>query len=199
MPPVQQHQPWPPPPQAHAAQTGASKAAPEGLSFRADRSGVLPRELEPTVGGVKLPRGQGVVADADFAEGAAAGKPVLWEANIPQPQPGSVAVLKNDGSFLVKSPSGEELWRAPVKTREPGSFFMMLGSKGRIEIYSGSGRSDPNRALVWGSEDNQASDRNGECQCHITNMDGSPGKPQEATFSVCGLQVCRSTCAAERS
>jgi hypothetical protein len=126
------------------------------------------------------------------------GKPILWEANIAQPVPGSVAVLKNDGSFIVRDPGGKELWKAATKTREPGSFFMMLGKKGRVEIYSGSGRSDPNQALVWASEDNQAGDRNGECQCHITNQDGSPGKASGDTFSVCGLMVCRSTCAAKK-
>jgi hypothetical protein len=126
------------------------------------------------------------------------GHPVLWEANIPQPQPGSVAVLKNDGSFVVNGPNGNELWRAPVKTREPGNFFIMLGKKGRVEIYSGTGRSDPNQALVWGSEDNQAGDRNGECQCHIVNSNGSPGKDQGDAFSVCGLMVCRDTCAAKK-
>lgn len=126
------------------------------------------------------------------------GKPVLWEANIPQPQPGSVAVLLNDGNFVVKSPSGAELWRAPVKSKGVGSYYITLGKKGRIEIYSGSGRSDPNQALVWGSEDNQAGDRNGECQCHITNTDGSPGKTSGDQFSICGLTACRSTCAAKK-
>jgi hypothetical protein len=126
------------------------------------------------------------------------GKPVLWEANIAQPQPGSMAVLKNDGTLVVKSPAGDELWRSPAKAREPGNYFLTLGKKGRVEIYSGTGRSDTNHALVWGSEDNQAADRNGECQCHITNMDGSPGKPQAEQFSVCGLTVCRSTCAAKK-
>jgi len=126
------------------------------------------------------------------------GKPVLWEANIGQPQPGSVAVLTNDGSFVVKSPSGAELWRAPVKGKGVGNYYLTLGKKGRVEIYSGSGRSDPNQALVWGSEDNQAGDRNGECQCHITNTDGSPGKMQGDQFSVCGLTACRSTCSAKK-
>ncbi|WP_395022018.1 hypothetical protein [Dongia sp.] len=126
------------------------------------------------------------------------GKPVLWEANIPQPQPGSTAVLKNDGSFVVLSPSGTEMWRAPAKGKGVGSYFLTLGKKGRVELYSGSSRSDPNQALVWGSEDNQAGDRNGECQCHITNTDGSPGKTTGDQFSVCGLTVCRSTCAAKK-
>jgi hypothetical protein len=126
------------------------------------------------------------------------GKPVLWEANIPQPQPGSYAVLANDGSFVVKDPSGREMWRAPAQGKGVGSYYLTLGKKGRVEIYSGSGRSDPNQALVWGSEDNQAGDRNGECQCHITNTDGSPGKTSGDSFSVCGLTVCRSTCAAKK-
>lgn len=126
------------------------------------------------------------------------GHPVLWEANIAQPQPGSTAVLKNDGTFVVKDPTGNEVWRSPAKAGEAGSYFLTLGKKGRVEIYKGSGRSDPNVALVWGSEDNQASDRNGECQCHITNTDGSPGKPNGDEFSVCGLTVCRSTCAAKK-
>jgi hypothetical protein len=126
------------------------------------------------------------------------GKPVLWQAHIPQPQPGSVAVLMNDGNLVVRSPSGAELWRAPVKSKGVGNYFITLGKKGRVEIYSGSGRSDPNHALVWGSEDNQAGDRNGECQCHITNTDGSPGKTSGDEFSICGLMACRSTCAAKK-
>src|SRR3954447_19124348 len=36
------------------------------------------------------------------------GHPVLWEADVGTPQPGSTAVLKNDGSFVVKDPSGKE-------------------------------------------------------------------------------------------
>src|SRR3954454_23804633 len=40
------------------------------------------------------------------------GHPVLWEADVATPQPGSTAVLKNDGSFVVRDPSGKELWRA---------------------------------------------------------------------------------------
>jgi len=126
------------------------------------------------------------------------GHPVLWEANIAQPQPGSTAVLKNDGTFVVQGPAGDVLWSSPSKAGEVGNYFLILGKKGRVEIYKGSGRSDPNHALAWGSEENQASDRNGECQCHITNMDGSPGKLQGDEFSVCGLTVCRSTCAAKK-
>jgi hypothetical protein len=126
------------------------------------------------------------------------GKPVLWEANIPQPQPGSYAVLTNDGSFVVKDSTGKEMWRAASKGKGVGNYYLTLGKKGRVEIYSGSGRSDPNQALVWGSEDNQAGDRNGECQCHITNTDGSPGKTSGDQFSVCGLMSCRSTCAAKK-
>jgi hypothetical protein len=52
-------------------------------------------------------------------------------------------------------------------------------------------------AAAWAHE-YKAGDRNGECQCHITNTDGSPGKMQGDQFSVCGLTVCRSTCAAKK-
>jgi hypothetical protein len=130
------------------------------------------------------------------------GHPVLWEAKIEQPQPGSTAVLQNDGNFIVKDPAGKELWRAPVRAQvadgTKGDFFLSLNKKGRIELYKGVTLTDPNHALAWISEDNQAADRNGECQCHITNMDGSPGKLQGDDFSVCGLTLCRSTCAAKK-
>ncbi|MDQ7247042.1 hypothetical protein [Dongia sedimenti] len=127
------------------------------------------------------------------------GHPVLWEANIEQPQPGSTAVLQNDGNFVVKDPTGKELWRAPSKTSgEKTDYFLALGKKGKLELYKGVTLQDPNHMLVWASEDNQASDRNGECQCHITNSDGSPGKASGEDFSVCGLMVCRSTCAAKK-
>jgi len=127
------------------------------------------------------------------------GHPVLWEANIEQPQPGSTAVLQNDGNFVVKDASGKELWRAPAKgDGAKGDYFLVLGKKGKIELYKGITLTDPNHTLVWGSEDNQASDRNGECQCHITNSDGSPGKNSGEQFSVCGLMVCRDTCSAKK-
>jgi hypothetical protein len=127
------------------------------------------------------------------------GHPVLWEANIGQPQPGSTAVLQNDGNFVVKDPAGKELWRAPSKTNgEKTDYFLALGKKGKLELYKGVTLQDPNHMLVWASEDNQASDRNGECQCHVTNSDGSPGKASGEDFSVCGLMVCRSTCAAKK-
>jgi hypothetical protein len=131
------------------------------------------------------------------------GHPVLWEANIAQPQPGSTAVLQNDGNFLVKDPSGKVLWQAPIRAQAAGTektdFFLALGKKGRLELYKGVTLSDANNnTLVWASEDNQASDRNGECQCHVTNQDGSPGKASGESFSVCGLTVCRSTCAAKK-
>ena len=127
------------------------------------------------------------------------GHPVLWEANIEQPQPGSTAVLQNDGNFVVKDASGKELWRAQSKTSgEKTDYFLVLGKKGKIELYKGVTLTDPNHTLVWDSEDNQASDRNGECQCHVTNSDGSPGKASGEGFSVCGLMVCRSTCAARK-
>lgn len=127
------------------------------------------------------------------------GHPVLWEANIEQPQPGSTAVLQNDGNFVVKDASGKELWRAQSKTSgEKTDYFLVLGKKGKLELYKGVTLTDPNHTLVWASEDNQASDRNGECQCHVTNSDGSPGKASGEGFSVCGLMVCRSTCAAKK-
>jgi hypothetical protein len=127
------------------------------------------------------------------------GHPVLWEANIGQPQPGSTAVLQNDGNLVVKDPSGKELWRAPSKsTGEKGDYFLVLGKKGRVELYKGVTLQDPSHTLVWGSEDDQAGDRNGECQCNITNSDGSPGKASGEAFSVCGLTVCRSTCSAKK-
>lgn len=127
------------------------------------------------------------------------GHPVLWEANIDQPQPGSTAALLNDGNLVVRDPSGKELWRAPAHgDGSKGDYFLSLGKKGRIELYKGVTLQDPNHILVWASEDNQASDRNGECQCNITNSDGSPGKASGESFSVCGLMVCRSTCAAKK-
>jgi hypothetical protein len=126
------------------------------------------------------------------------GHPVLWEANIEQPQPGSTAVLQNDGNFVVKDPSGKVMWQAPVKAGEKGDYFLVLGKKGKVELYKGVTLQDPSHTLVWASEDNQASDRNGECQCHITNSDGSPGKDSGESFSVCGLTVCRSTCGAKK-
>jgi hypothetical protein len=127
------------------------------------------------------------------------GHPVLWEANIEQPQPGSTAVLQNDGNLVVKDPSGKELWRAKSKsTGEKGDYFLVLGKKGRVELYKGVTLQDPSHTLVWGSEDDQAGDRNGECQCNITNSDGSPGKASGEAFSVCGLTVCRSTCSAKK-
>lgn len=127
------------------------------------------------------------------------GHPVLWEANIERPQPGSTAVLTNDGNLVVKDPSGKELWHASAKAgSEKGDYFLVLGKKGRIELYKGVTLQDPNHALVWASEDNQASDRNGECQCHVTNTNGSPGKESGDTFSVCGLMVCRDACAGKK-
>ena len=127
------------------------------------------------------------------------GHPVLWEANIPQPQAGSTAVLTNDGNLVVKDPTGKELWRSKSRSDgTKGDYFLVLGKKGKIELYRGVTLSDPDHTLVWASEDNQASDRNGECQCHVTNTDGSPGKSTGDEFSVCGLTVCRSTCAAKK-
>src|SRR3954452_12936372 len=49
------------------------------------------------------------------------GHPVLWEANIDQPQPGSTAVLQNDGNFVVKDPKGNILWKAPIKVQKEGT------------------------------------------------------------------------------
>jgi hypothetical protein len=127
------------------------------------------------------------------------GHPVLWEANIEQPQPGSTAVLTNDGNLLVKDPTGKILWRAPSKSNgEKTDYFLVLGKKGQVQLYRGVTLQDPNHVQVWASEDNQAGDRNGECQCHITNTDGSPGKTTGEEFSVCGLSSCRSTCAAKK-
>lgn len=130
------------------------------------------------------------------------GHPVLWQADIGTPVPGSVAVLKNDGSFVVKDPSGKELWRAathvPQGTPAAADFFLSLGKKGKVELYKGTTMNDPDRALVWGSEENQAADRDGVCQCHVTNTDGSPGKPKDDAFGTCGLTACRSTCAAKK-
>jgi hypothetical protein len=94
--------------------------------------------------------------------------------------------------------SRREGWRAPSKGGEKGDYFLVLGKKGRLELYKGVTLQDPSHILVWGSEDNQAGDRNGECQCNITNSDGSPGKASGEPFSVCGLTVCRSTCAAKK-
>ena len=126
------------------------------------------------------------------------GHPVLWEANIAQPQPGSTAVLTNDGNLVVKDPTGKELWRAPSKGGAKGDYFLVLGKKGQVQLYSGVTLQDPNHTLVWASEDDQAGDRNGECQCHVTNQDGSPGKEKGESFSVCGLTACRSTCSAQK-
>ena len=126
------------------------------------------------------------------------GHPVLWEASIAQPQPGSVAVLQNDGNFLVKDPSGKVLWQAPVKAGTPGDYFLSIAKKGRLELYKGNTLNDPNRALAWASETDQGGDRNGECQCHVTNQDGSPGSNKDAAFSTCGLMTCRATCAAKK-
>jgi hypothetical protein len=129
------------------------------------------------------------------------GHPVLWEANIDQPQPGSTAVLQNDGNFVVKDPKGNILWKAPIKVQKEGTkadFFLALTKKGRVELYRGTTLNDASNALVWASEDSQAGDRNGECQCHITNSDGSPGKMSGESFSVCGLTACRSTCGAKK-
>lgn len=130
------------------------------------------------------------------------GHPVLWEANIEQPQPGSTAVLQNDGNFVVKDPAGNVLWKAPIRVQKEGTktdFFLALTKKGKVELYRGVTQTDANNnSLVWASEDNQAADRNGECQCHVTNSDGSPGKMSGEGFSVCGLMVCRSTCSAKK-
>ena len=127
------------------------------------------------------------------------GHPVLWEARVERPVPGSVAVLENDGNFLVKDPTGKVLWQAQTKAQgSTGDFFLSLGKKGRIELYKGVTLNDPNRALAWASESDQGGDRNGECQCHITNQDGSPGKSKGDSFSVCGLMTCRSACAGQK-
>jgi hypothetical protein len=74
----------------------------------------------------------------------------------------------------------------------------VLGKKGQVQLYRGVTLDDPNHTLVWASEDNQVGDRNGECQCHITNSDGSPGKASGEEFSVCGLMACRSTCSGKK-
>ncbi len=95
-------------------------------------------------------------------------------------------MLQNDGNLVVKDPSGKELWRSTSKsTGEKTDYFLVLGKKGRVELYKGVTLQDPNHLLVWASEDNQASDRNGECQCHVTNQDGSPGTASGDSFSVC--------------
>jgi len=113
--------------------------------------------------------------------------------------PGSTAILKNDGSFVVADPSGKALWKAPVhgSGAAPAAYFIMI-AKARVEIYKGTTLSDPNRALVWASEASDQPDKNGECQCHITNTDGSPGKASGEAFGICGLMACRSTCAAKK-
>jgi hypothetical protein len=130
------------------------------------------------------------------------GHPILWHADVGTPQPGSTAVLKNDGSFVVKDPAGKELWRANahISSGSPAesNYFISIAKKGRVEMYKGTSSNDPNRALVWQSEDNQASDRDGVCQCHIVNTDGSPGKASAEAFGTCGLTTCRSTCAAKK-
>ena len=91
--------------------------------------------------------------------------------------------------------------KAPIRVQKEGTkadFFLALTKKGKVELYRGVTLNDAGNALVWASEDNQAADRNGECQCHVTNQDGSPGKASGEQFSICGLMVCRSTCAAKK-
>src|SRR3954469_10035887 len=75
------------------------------------------------------------------------GHPVLWEANIEQPQPGSTAVLLNDGNFVVKDPAGNVLWKAPIRVQKEGTktdFFLALTKKGKVELYRGVTQTDAN-------------------------------------------------------
>ncbi|HVO02496.1 MAG TPA: hypothetical protein VMT54_09855 [Candidatus Cybelea sp.] len=128
-----------------------------------------------------------------------AGRYILWTPDI-QPQPGSEAVLKNDGSFSVVDPSGKPLWTAPAKagTATNGDFFITLGDKGRVEIYKGTTLTDPGKTLVWASELDASPDRNGNCQCHVRNTDGSPGRNMQGSFGTCGLTACLSTCGGKK-
>jgi hypothetical protein len=40
-------------------------------------------------------------------------------------------------------------------------------------------------------------DTNGDCQCHITNTDNSPGKASGNSFGACGVTACFQNCAAK--
>jgi hypothetical protein len=128
----------------------------------------------------------------------------LWTAKLSGPaQPGSSAVLRNDGTFVVLDPAGNTLWSAAVRRSltapagYKGNFFIAFNKRGRLEIYKGKDVADPNRDLVWYASDDH-DDVNGTCQCHITNLDGSPGKAKDDTFGTCGLDACRSSCASKK-
>jgi hypothetical protein len=132
------------------------------------------------------------------------GQAPIWTAKLSGPaQPGSTAVLRNDGSFVVLDPAGNQLWAAAVRKSltapagYKGDFYIAFNKKGRLEIYKGKDLSDPSRDLVWYASDLH-DDTDGQCQCHVTNMDGSPGKAKDDPFGACGLDACRSTCAAKK-
>jgi hypothetical protein len=126
------------------------------------------------------------------------GHVLIWQAKMDvAPQPGSKAVLRNDGSLAVVDPSGKDAWRSGAPGGM-GDYFIMISDKGRLEVYKGATLSDPGKALVWASSAGDVPDQDGQCQCHVTNTDGSPGKSSGDPFSTCGLMSCRSLCAAKK-
>jgi len=52
--------------------------------------------------------------------------------------------------------------------------------------------------MIWASATNAAPNGDGDCQCHITNTDGSPGRNQGKSFGICGLNACLAKCNVQR-
>jgi hypothetical protein len=126
------------------------------------------------------------------------GHVLIWQAKLAgAPQPGSKAVLRNDGTLSVIDPAGKSLWSSGA-AGATGEYFIMIGEKGRIEVYKGSTMGDLAKSLAWASSADEVPDQDGFCQCHITNTDGSPGKNSSGPFTTCGLMSCRSVCAAKK-
>ena len=128
------------------------------------------------------------------------GRALIWTPQMAtQPQGGSRAILKNDGTFVIADSSGKAVWQAPLMAANaPGDYFIKLGDKGRVEIYRGSSLSDPAKTMIWASATDEVPNGDGECQCHITNTDGSPGRNQGKSFAVCGLTACLAKCGVQR-
>ena len=122
---------------------------------------------------------------------------LIWTAESGPAVPGSKAVLKNDGSFMLVDPSGKELWHAPVQSAGVGDYFLVLG-KARVEVFKGSTLSDPDRKMIWASAQEVTGDSDGICQCHIRNENGSPGKSLGDTVAACGVPACFALCEAKK-
>ncbi|HEY4162924.1 MAG TPA: hypothetical protein VGM59_07640, partial [Dongiaceae bacterium] len=79
-------------------------------------------------------------------------------------------------------------------------FFLVVENSARFEIYRGTSPFNLSSDVVWTSKAASAAeaDKNGDCQCHIQNSDGSPGHLSGEAFEKCGVTACLETCRSKK-